>query len=65
MERRDKEALRFSGIEMKVSFWGKRVLRNRDKGNLSNMGSTATKMKVKLLAIWNLVRACLRDTSGK
>ena len=29
------------------------------------MGSTATKMKVKMLAIWNLVRACLRDTSGK
>ena len=29
------------------------------------MGSTATKMKVKMLAIWNLVRACLRDASGK
>jgi hypothetical protein len=29
------------------------------------MDSTATKMKVKMLAIWNLVRACLRDTSGK
>jgi hypothetical protein len=22
-------------------------------------------MKVKMLAIWNLVRACLRDASGK
>ena len=42
-----------------------KVLRNRDEGNFSNMGSTATKMKVKMLAIWNLVRACLRDTSGK
>ena len=29
------------------------------------MGSTATKMKVKMLAIWILVRACLRDASGK
>jgi hypothetical protein len=29
------------------------------------MSSTATKMKVKMLAIWNLVRACLRDASGK
>jgi hypothetical protein len=29
------------------------------------MGSTATKMKVKMLAIWNLVRACLRDANGK
>ena len=29
------------------------------------MGSTATKMKVKMLAIWNLVRACLRDASRK
>ena len=29
------------------------------------MGSTATKMKVKMLVIWNLVRACLRDASGK
>ena len=29
------------------------------------MGSTATKMKVKMLAIWNLVRTCLRDASGK
>jgi hypothetical protein len=29
------------------------------------MGSTVTKMKVKMLAIWNLVRACLRDASGK
>ena len=29
------------------------------------MGSTATKMKVKMLNIWNLVRACLRDASGK
>ena len=28
------------------------------------MGSTATKMKVEMLAIWDLVRACLRDTSG-
>ena len=42
-----------------------KVLRNRDEGNFSNMGSTATKMKVKMLAIWNLVRACLRDASGK
>jgi hypothetical protein len=29
------------------------------------MGSTATKMKVKMLAIWNLVRTCLGDASGK
>ena len=29
------------------------------------MGSTGTKMTVKMLAIWILVRACLRDTSGK
>jgi hypothetical protein len=29
------------------------------------MGSTATKMKVKMLATWNLARACLRDASGK
>ena len=29
------------------------------------MGSTATKMKVKMLAIWNLVRACFREASGK
>jgi hypothetical protein len=29
------------------------------------MGSTGTKMKVKMLATWNLVRACLRDDSGK
>jgi hypothetical protein len=29
------------------------------------MGSTATKMKVKMLAIWNLVRVCLRDSSVK
>jgi hypothetical protein len=28
------------------------------------MGSTATKTKVKILAIWSLVGACLRDTSG-
>ena len=42
-----------------------KVLRNRDEGNFSNMGSTATKMKVKMLAIWILVRACLRDASGK
>ena len=40
-------------------------LRYRDGGNLNDMGSTATKMKVKMLAIWNLVRACLRDASGK
>jgi hypothetical protein len=55
---------------MKVRFPGKgeqsiKVLRNRDEGNFSNMGSTATKMKVKMLAIWNLVRTCLRDASGK
>ena len=42
-----------------------KVLRNRDEGNFSNMGSTATKMKVKMLAIWNLVRTCLGDASGK
>ena len=42
-----------------------KVLRNRDGGNLNDMGSTATKMKVKMLAIWNLVRTCLRDASGK
>ena len=42
-----------------------KVLRNRDKGNFSNMGSTGTKMKVKMLAIWDLVRACLRDSSGR
>jgi hypothetical protein len=42
-----------------------KVHRNRDKGNFSNMGSTVTKMKVKMLAIWNLIRACLRDASGK
>jgi hypothetical protein len=29
------------------------------------MGSTATKMTAKMLVIWILVRACLRDTSGK
>ena len=29
------------------------------------MGSTATKIKVKMLAIWDLVRACLRNASGK
>jgi hypothetical protein len=29
------------------------------------MGSTETKIKVKMLAIWILVRACLRDASGK
>jgi hypothetical protein len=29
------------------------------------MGSTATKMKVEMLAIWDLVRVCLRDASGK
>ena len=29
------------------------------------MGSTATKMTVKMLVIWILVRVCLRDTSGK
>ena len=29
------------------------------------MGSTATKMKVKMLVIWILVRTCLRDASGK
>jgi hypothetical protein len=29
------------------------------------MGSTVTKIKVKMLAIWNLVRACLRNASGK
>jgi hypothetical protein len=29
------------------------------------MGSTATKMTVKMLVIWNLVRTCLRDASGK
>jgi hypothetical protein len=29
------------------------------------MGSTATKMEVKMLAIWNLVRACLTDASEK
>ena len=40
-------------------------LRYRDEGNLKKMGSTATKIKVKMLAIWNLVRACLREASGK
>jgi hypothetical protein len=29
------------------------------------MGSIATKMKVKMLVIWILVGACLRDASGK
>ena len=29
------------------------------------MGSTATKMTVKMLVIWILVRACLRDATGK
>jgi hypothetical protein len=29
------------------------------------MGSTAMKMKVKMLVIWILVRACLRDATGK
>ena len=29
------------------------------------MDSTVTKIKVKMLAIWNLVRACLRDSSGR
>ena len=42
-----------------------KVLRYRDEGNFSTMGSTATKMKVKMLPIWNLVRACLRDTRGE
>jgi hypothetical protein len=29
------------------------------------MDSTVTKIKVKMLAIWDLVRACLRDSSGR
>jgi hypothetical protein len=29
------------------------------------MGSYVTKMKVKMLAIWKLVRVCLRNASGK
>ena len=45
--------------------WSTKNLRYRDGENLSDMGSTVTKMKVKMLAIWNLVRACLRDASGK
>jgi hypothetical protein len=45
--------------------WSTKDLRYRDGGNLNNMGSTATKMKVKMLVIWNLVRACLRDATGK
>ena len=70
MGKKKDEALRFSGIETKVRFLGKKEqstkdLRYRDRGNLNDMGSTATKMKVKMLAIWNLVRACLRDASGK
>ena len=50
---------------MEKGGWSTKVLRNRDEGNFSNMGSTATKMKVKMLVIWILVRACLRDASGK
>lgn len=69
LQKRGDEALRFSGIEMKVRFPRKggrstRVLRNRDEGNFSNMGSTTNKTKVKMLLIWNLVRACLRVASG-
>jgi hypothetical protein len=45
--------------------WSTKNLRYRDGENLSDMGSTVTKMKVKMLVIWNLVRACLRDASGK
>jgi hypothetical protein len=45
--------------------WSTKDLRYRDEGNLKKMGSTATKIKVKMLAIWNLVRACLREASGK
>ena len=64
------EALRISETETKGRSpekrgWSTKVLRNRDEGNFSNMGSTGTKMKVKMLVIWNLVRACLRDATGK
>jgi hypothetical protein len=40
-------------------------LKYRDRGNLNDMCSIATTMRVKMLAIWILVRACLWDANGK
>ena len=71
-EKRD-EALRFSGIEMKgisatkesiglIGSPGKRGrstkdLRYRDRGNLNDMGSTASKVKVKMVLTQLLKRS--------
>jgi hypothetical protein len=39
--------------------------RNKDKENFSNMGPTATKIKVKMLAIWILVQGMLEGCQWK